>query len=189
MASTEDEVPLVEVSAPRSDEVIEEAIIVTKKTEPKKPSASPVPRDENLEETRPRQSSSKQASSSSSSKHKSSSSHKSSTKSYHSSSQPRDYSDRLGIGGFSREFRGMSPSVVENIATHPLLFNKGYEPLINPILSAKSKKVIRDTSDLGVYAPGLKALLEVCVLKLKRTKHYLDVVFLNVISSLVVALL
>lgn len=169
MATTEDEVPFVEVSAPR-EEIVEEAVVITKKTEIKKPSATPVAKDDE-EDTRPRQapaqqkppssSSSHKHSSSSSSKHKSSSS-KSTSKSYHSSSQPRDYSDRLGISSLSREFRGTSPSVIENIATHPLLFSKGYEPLRNPHLSARSKKVIRDTSDLGIYAPGLKSLLEVC---------------------------
>lgn len=74
---------------------------------------------------------------------------------------PRDYGDRLTLESLSREFRGTSPSVLENIATHPLLFERSFEPLRRPHLSAKSKKVIRDTADLALFAPGLKSLLEV----------------------------
>lgn len=170
MATTADEVIIAEISAPRSEEVEEPPVVVTKK-----PSAAPVTRDTE-EETRPRQqpqkpppssSNSKDKQSySSSSKQKTTSSVKSSTRSYQSSSssQPReyrDYTERLGIASLSREFRGTSPSVIENIATHPLLFSPGYEPIRNPHLSARSKKVLRETSELGVVAPGLKALLEV----------------------------
>lgn len=72
-----------------------------------------------------------------------------------------DFSDILG--SMSREFRGTSPAVLENISCHPLLY-KTYDMPINPKLSARSKKVIRDASELGQFSPGLKTLLEVCLL-------------------------
>jgi hypothetical protein len=64
------------------------------------------------------------------------------------------------LGDLSRNYRGTSPAVLEGIAHHPALFSRAYEP-VNPRLSAKSKKVIRDTADLAIFSPGLKNLLEV----------------------------
>lgn len=81
---------------------------------------------------------------------------------YESRSHQREYGDRLGIASLTRDFRGTSPSVIENIATHPLLYSSAYEPIKNPRLSARSKKVLRATCDLGIVAPGLRSLLEVC---------------------------
>lgn len=69
-----------------------------------------------------------------------------------------DFSDVLG--SMTREFRGTSPAVLENISCHPLLYRQ-YEAPVNPKLSARSKKVIRDASDLALFSPGLKSLLEV----------------------------
>ncbi|XP_056018117.1 uncharacterized protein LOC130054023 [Ostrea edulis] len=64
------------------------------------------------------------------------------------------------LGDLSRNYRGTSPAVLEGIAHHPALFSRAYEP-VNPRLSAKSKKIIRDTADLAIFSPGLKNLLEV----------------------------
>lgn len=69
-----------------------------------------------------------------------------------------DFADVLG--SMTREFRGTSPAVLENISCHPLLYRQ-YEAPVNPKLSARSKKVIRDASDLALFSPGLKSLLEV----------------------------
>ena len=99
------------------------------------------------------------SSSSSSSRNKSSSS-----RSYHSShraySQSRDYSVPRDYG--IADFRARSPNVAENILHHPLLLSPMFEPLRNPRLSARSKKALRDTSELSVIAPGLRGMLEVC---------------------------
>lgn len=138
--------------------------VIIKKTEPvKQPSASPVRTDQ---ETRPRKPKSSQPAASTpkggyseSQTTKTSKVSSTSTKTYGKST--RDHGDWLGIESLAREFRGTSPSVLENIATHPLLFNSKYEPLRNPGLSAKSKKAIRDASDLALTAPGLKGILEV----------------------------
>ena len=115
--------------------------VTVKRATPSKPSPSP--------ETRPHSSKSSKAADYSSTK--------SSTSSYNMSS----YGDHLGVGALAREFRGTSPSVIENIATHPLLFEPHYEPLRKPKLSARSKKALRDTADLAVLIPGLRNLLEV----------------------------
>lgn len=64
------------------------------------------------------------------------------------------------LGDLTRNYRGTSPAVLEGIAHHPALFSRAYEP-VNPRLSAKSKKIIRETSDLAIFSPGLKNLLEV----------------------------
>lgn len=64
------------------------------------------------------------------------------------------------LGDLTRSYRGTSPAVLEGIAHHPALFSRAYEP-VNPRLSAKSKKIIRETSDLAIFSPGLKNLLEV----------------------------
>lgn len=75
----------------------------------------------------------------------------------------REYVDtnRL-LSDLSRDYRGTSPAVLENIATHPALYSKQYMPdRYRPSLSAKSRKVIRDAEDLALYTPGLKHMLEV----------------------------
>lgn len=148
---------------------VKEQVVVKKTTSPEKP--APVPTvsttpaaasHHEQETTRPRKpkSSSKVAEYSSSSK-KSSSSSKSASSSYGKSSRS-EYGDILGVGAaLAREFRGTSPSVLENIATHPLLYSPSYEPLKQPHLSARSRKALRDAADLAVIAPGLKNLLEV----------------------------
>ena len=115
----------------------------------------------------PSSSSSSKQYKSSSSKHQqqssSRSSHRPQSSSYASHHPPRDYSSAMDIGAsLSREFRGTSPCVIENIASHPLLYSGGFEPLRHPSLSARSRKVIRQASDLAYTAPGLKNLLEVC---------------------------
>ncbi|RUS81847.1 hypothetical protein EGW08_010370 [Elysia chlorotica] len=83
--------------------------------------------------------------------------------SYAAHRPPREYASTLDIGAaLSREFRGTSPSVLEKIASHPLLQSGGFEPLRHPSLSARSRKVLRQAGDLVYTAPGLKNLLEVC---------------------------
>lgn len=64
------------------------------------------------------------------------------------------------LGDLSRNYRGTSPAVLEGIAHHPALFSRVYDP-VNPRLSSKSKKIIRETADLALFSPGLKNLLEV----------------------------
>lgn len=94
--------------------------------------------------------------------HITSSSTRSSTRTSDYSSPKKREHDYLG--DFSRTYRGTSPAVLEGIATHPLLFNKAfepYEPQRATYVSARSRKVIRDTADLAISSPGLKALLEV----------------------------
>lgn len=91
----------------------------------------------------------------------------------------REYTDtgRL-LHELSRDYRGTSPGVLENIATHPALYSKQYMPdTYRPSLSARSRKVIRDAEELALVTPGLKNMLEVqytiwlclclCVLSLK----------------------
>lgn len=66
------------------------------------------------------------------------------------------------IGQLTRDYRGTSPAVLEGIASHPVLYSKAFESTVGrPRLSARSKKIIRDTTDLALVAPGLKSLLEV----------------------------
>ena len=89
-----------------------------------------------------------------------------SSKSYKSSSKRttfREYTDSSTLlSDLSRDYRGTSPAVLENIATHPVLYCRQYMPDISPTkLSARSKKVIRDAEDLARTAPGLKNMLEV----------------------------
>lgn len=75
----------------------------------------------------------------------------------------REYVDtnRL-LSDLSRDYRGTSPAVLENIATHPALYSKQYMPdRYRPTLSARSRKVIRDAEDLALVTPGLKHMLEV----------------------------
>ncbi|GFS03452.1 catchin protein [Elysia marginata] len=189
MSNPDITIPVVEVQEP--DDFQEEPEMASKKSEPtsarptdSKIQAQALDMDDELEEDRPTptkkdphstSSSSgfhakpQSSSSSSNSKHYDSKQHKSSKSSkYHSSSYayhhpPRDYNSSLDIGAsLSREFRGTSPSVIENIATHPLLHSGGFEPLRHPTLSARSRKAFRDASDLVYTAPGLKNLLEVC---------------------------
>lgn len=76
------------------------------------------------------------------------------------SSRSSGYGDYLD--DFSRQYRGASPAVIESIITHPVLFSRSfqYEPRSTK-LSARSKRVIRDSSDLALVSPGLKGLLEV----------------------------
>ena len=81
-----------------------------------------------------------------------------------------DFADLLG--SMSREFRGTSPAVLENISSHPLLYRQ-YESTVNPKLSARSKKVIRDAADLALFSPGLKLLLEVCRPKIQFSLSFL----------------
>jgi len=124
--------------------------VVVKKTSPEKP--TPVSKSDQVE-TRPR-------------KPKSQPSPKvadyASTKASSYKSSRGEYGDYLGVGAaLAREFRGTSPSVLENISTHPLLYSPKYEPLKQPHLSARSRKVLRDAADLAVIAPGLRNLLEV----------------------------
>lgn len=101
-------------------------------------------------------------------------------------------STRLDYEEYLQEYhRGTSPAVIEGISTHPLLYGKHFEPLRNPKLSARSKKVLRDTADLGIISPGLRALLEVStssfvislsfVSLLLFVRSLLFVMFLNVI--------
>lgn len=66
------------------------------------------------------------------------------------------------IGQLTRDYRGTSPAVLEGIASHPILYSKTFDSKIGrQKLSARSKKILRDTSDLAIVAPGLKNLLEV----------------------------
>lgn len=53
-----------------------------------------------------------------------------------------------------------SQSVLEGISSNPVLYNRTYEP-VNPKLSLRSKRAIRDASELALVSPGLKSLLEV----------------------------
>lgn len=140
--------------------------VVVKKTSPEKPSPAPAPAPSptpvsksDQAETRPRkpksQPSPKVAEYTSSTRTPSS-------KSSYGKSSRGEYGDYLGVGAaLAREFRGTSPSVLENISTHPLLYSPKYEPLKQPHLSARSRKVLRDAADLAVIAPGLRNLLEV----------------------------
>ena len=137
--------------------------VVVKKTSPEKPAPAPAPPPPNPvstsdQETRPRKS--KKQPSPKIAEY--SSKKPSTTKTSYSKSSRGEYGDYLGVGAaLAREFRGTSPSVLENISTHPLLYSPKYEPLKQPHLSARSRKVLRDAADLAVVAPGLKNLLEV----------------------------
>ena len=192
MSATDIDIPVVEVQEP--DDVVEEPVVVVKKTQQEESDARPVDSEipaktldeDHFENNRPPSKMEPQPSAhhyddnpsaSSHTKQPSNSKHYKSSSKQHSSSRsshyqgssyashhpPRDYSSSLDIGAaLSREFRGTSPSVLENIATHPLLHSGGFEPLRHPTLSARSRKVFRQASDLVYTSPGLKNLLEVC---------------------------
>lgn len=75
----------------------------------------------------------------------------------------REYVDTNKLlSDLSRDYRGTSPAVLENIATHPALYSKQYMPdRYRAPLSARSRKVIRDAEELAIVTPGLKHMLEV----------------------------
>lgn len=75
----------------------------------------------------------------------------------------REYTDATRLlSDLSRDYRGTSPAVLENIATHSAIYSSKYMPdKFNPALSARSRKVIRDAEELAVVTPGLKNMLEV----------------------------
>lgn len=65
------------------------------------------------------------------------------------------------IGQLTKDYRGTSPAVLEGIASQPILYSKAFDKIGNTRLSARSRKILRDTTDLALVAPGLKNLLEV----------------------------
>ena len=76
----------------------------------------------------------------------------------------RDFTSRListAIGGQGLFYKRGEGDVRDNIYTQSASFRNRPEPLANPNLSRRSRKVIRDGYDLGFQAPGLKLLFEV----------------------------
>jgi len=164
--TTEEEVTTTEVSStepPATSTVtsVSEKIVLTKQ----QPRLSPAP-----EITVPTGSRKSGKSSSGASVHYSSSTamsqpvSSSSRSSYKSSSRTfREYTDTHNLlSDLTRDYRGTSPSVLENIATHPVLYSRQYMPeKFKPSMSARSRKVIRDAEELAHITPGLKLMLEV----------------------------
>lgn len=76
----------------------------------------------------------------------------------------RDFTSRLintAIGGGSPYYQRGDGDVRDNIYTYTASLHNRPETLVNPNLSRRSKKVIREGYDLGFHAPGLKLLFEV----------------------------
>ena len=66
------------------------------------------------------------------------------------------------LSDLSRDYRGTSPSVLENIATQSVAYSRALAPeSYKPQLSTKSRRAIRDAEDLALTSPGLKHLLDV----------------------------
>lgn len=65
------------------------------------------------------------------------------------------------VGQLTKDYRGTSPAVLEGIASQPVLYSKAFDKIGQQKLSARSRKILRDTTDLALVAPGLKNLLEV----------------------------
>lgn len=141
--------PVISAPAPQEDVVTTVKEQVTVKKSAPKPVPAPVPEPE----TRPRQSKGSKTSTKTSTTKSSSTVKGSRVKS--SSGYPSYYSD------LQKEFHGVTPSVLDNIGSHPLLFSRAYEPSRYPGLSARSRKFIREAADLACVSPGLKNLLEV----------------------------
>ena len=142
-----------EKSAPKTTSVKTDTEKSVPKTESAKSSVKPVAEPTQKEETvsKPVTTTEYTSSSSSSSKSKYSSKPSKGRKTY------SDY-----MADFSSDYSGMSSSVLENISTHPVLLSRTYQyetPAYK--LSARSKKVMREASDLGASSPGLKAMFEV----------------------------
>lgn len=158
--------PTVSAPAPSEQVTQVKSTVTVKKAEakkePSKTTTTTTKTTSKKAEPKPSKTSSSTKSSSSKTTSSKSSSKTSSSRTGDSSYTSRSYKkDYLSDPFDDRSVRARSP-VVETILSHPLLFSQRFQPTkFSGKMSARSRKVIRDSQDMTASSPGLRALLEV----------------------------